>query len=73
MPMGRPPLAEIVITFVGTLSTLLLLCALTNYVSPMMDGIGWVVVGFFDLFWTTLYPATHLLLFHRHLSARARS
>ncbi|GAX72660.1 hypothetical protein CEUSTIGMA_g116.t1 [Chlamydomonas eustigma] len=34
------------LTFIGVFTTLLILCAMTNFLSPYMDDVGWVVTSF---------------------------
>jgi hypothetical protein len=45
-PLNIPPYPEMLLTFFGVFATLLLLCALTTFVSPHMDNCGFVIVSF---------------------------
>ena len=45
-PIGVPPYQEMALTFFGVFCTLLLLCALTKFVSPHMADCGWVITSF---------------------------
>jgi CBS domain-containing membrane protein len=39
-------LSEIALTFLGVFVSLLILCAMTEFLSPLMDDVGWVITSF---------------------------